>query len=74
MTLGDMRANSVHTLDVTCRGRFCHHFGPLDVSTCPNDVPAPSFRPRMVCTAYSAIGADCAANLAGPRAALLIWR
>jgi hypothetical protein len=58
MTLGNMRANGVRTLAVWCGGRGCSHQSILDVSRYPNDVPVPSFGPRMVCTVCGAIGAD----------------
>jgi NAD(P)-dependent dehydrogenase (short-subunit alcohol dehydrogenase family) len=45
MTLGNMRANGVRTLDAWCLGRDCHHHKVLDVSTMPNDVTVPSIRP-----------------------------
>jgi len=43
MTLGNMRANGVHTLAVYCGGRDCNHERVLDVSNYPDDVPVPSF-------------------------------
>ena len=42
--------------------RLCHHVAVLDVSTYPDDVPVPSFGPRMVCTVCGAIGADARPN------------
>jgi hypothetical protein len=62
MTLGNMRQNGVHTLAVWCGGRGCNHEGILDVSGFPDDVPVPSFGPRMVCTVCGAIGADARPN------------
>jgi hypothetical protein len=32
MTLGNMRANGVRTLALTCEALFCHHSAVLDVS------------------------------------------
>jgi len=61
MTLGNMRANGVRTLDVWCDGRV-HHHRVLDVSAYPDDMPVPSFGPRMVCTVCGAIGADARPN------------
>jgi hypothetical protein len=58
MTIGNMRANGVRTLAVRCGALWCHHCGVLDVSAYSDDVPVPSFGPRMVCTVCGAIGAD----------------
>jgi hypothetical protein len=49
MTLGNMRANGVRTLAVYCDGRGCDHRTVLDVSAYPDDVPVPSFGPRLRC-------------------------
>jgi hypothetical protein len=62
MTLGNMRSNGVHSLDVTCGSHFCNHQGIVDVSNYPEDVPVPAFSPRMVCTVCGAIGADARPN------------
>ena len=62
MTLGNMRANGVRTLDVTCGGRRCNHSAVFDVSTFADGIPVPAFGPRMVCTACGAIGADARPN------------
>jgi hypothetical protein len=49
MTLGNMRANGVRTLAIYCDARACNHERVLvDLSTYPDDVPVPSFGPRMV--------------------------
>jgi hypothetical protein len=48
MTLGTMRSLGVRRLDVSCW--MCHHAAVLDVEAYPDDVPVPSFGPRMVCT------------------------
>jgi hypothetical protein len=61
MTLGNMRSNGVHTLDVRCSGRS-HHHCVFDVSGYADDVPVPAFGPRMVCTVCGAIGADARPN------------
>jgi hypothetical protein len=62
MTLGNMRANGVHSLAIYCAGCGCHHEAVLDVSAYLDDVPVPSFGLRMVCTACGAIGADARPN------------
>jgi hypothetical protein len=48
MTLGNMRANGVRSLDVSCWQ--CHHRAILSADPLPDDVPVPTFGPRMVCT------------------------
>ena len=48
MTLGNMRANGVRSLDVSCLK--CHHRTILSADLWPDHVPVPSFGPRMVCT------------------------
>ena len=58
MTLANMRANGVHTVAVWCLGRDCNHHRVIEVNNYPDDVPVPSFGPRMVCTNCGAIGAD----------------
>jgi len=47
MTLGNMRENGVRTLAAWCLGRGCNHFRVLDVSGYPDDLPVPSFGPRL---------------------------
>jgi hypothetical protein len=59
MTLGNMRANGVHTLAVYCR---CNHDAILDAASYPDEMPVPAFGPRMVCTVCGAIGADVRPN------------
>jgi hypothetical protein len=49
MTLGNMCANGVRTLAAWCLGRACNHFRVVDVSNYPDDVPVPSFGPRLRC-------------------------
>ncbi len=39
---------------------FCHHGTVLAVDHWPDDVPVPSFGPRMVCTGCGVVGADAA--------------
>jgi hypothetical protein len=60
MTLGNMRANGVRSLDVCCR--LCHHRAILSADPWHDDVPVPSFGPRMVCTRCGIIGADARLN------------
>ena len=45
MTLGNMRRNGVRGLDVTCSA--CGHNTEVNVNGYPDDVPVPSFDPRM---------------------------
>jgi hypothetical protein len=59
MTLGNMRVNRVRSLAITCGALWCHHQAVLDVSAFADDV---AVRPRMVCTACGAIGADARPN------------
>jgi hypothetical protein len=56
MTLGNMRANGVRSLDVCCW--VCHHRTILSADPWSDEVPVPSFGPRMVCTNCGIIGAD----------------
>jgi hypothetical protein len=44
MTLGNMRANGVRSLDVSCH--LCHHEAVLSADPWPDHVPVPSFGPR----------------------------
>ena len=62
MTLGNMRANGVRTLDVTCGAMRCNHSAVIDVSGYSDEVPVPAFERRMVCTACGAIGAAARPN------------
>jgi hypothetical protein len=48
MTLGNMRANSMRSLDVCCWQ--CHHRAILSADPSSDHVSVPSFGPRMVCT------------------------
>jgi hypothetical protein len=48
MTLGNMRANGVRSLDVCCW--ICHHRAIMSADPWPDDVPVLTFGPRMVCT------------------------
>jgi hypothetical protein len=60
MTLGNMRANGVRSLDVS--GWQCHHRTIMSADPWPDHVPVPSFGPRMVCTRCGIIGADARPN------------
>jgi hypothetical protein len=60
MTLGNMPANGVRSLAVSCW--HCHHQAVLSADSWPDDVPVPSFGPRMVCTRCGIIGADARPN------------
>jgi len=55
MTLGNMRANGVRSLDVSCW--ICHHRTILNAQRWSDDVPVPSFGPRMLCNRCGIIGA-----------------
>ncbi len=60
MTLGNMRANGVRSLTVSCW--LCHHGAVLRADAWPDDVPVPWFGPRMVCTGCGIVGADARPN------------
>jgi hypothetical protein len=45
MTLANMRANGVRSLHVSCWQ--CHHRAILSAGPWSDDVPVPTFRPRM---------------------------
>jgi hypothetical protein len=62
MTLGNMRANGVRTLESWCLGRGCNHHGVVDVSRFGDDVPVPGFGPRMRCVECGHLGADVRPN------------
>ena len=74
MTLGNMRANGVRSLDVSCW--TCHHRTFLSAEPWPDNTPVPAFGPRMVCTGI--IGPDARPNWKEqpPRASLtgVQWR
>src|SRR5580700_9870443 len=48
MTLGNMRANGVRSLDVCCWQ--CHHRAIVSADPWPDHVPVATFGPRMVCS------------------------
>jgi hypothetical protein len=62
-TLGNMRANGVRSLAVSCH--LCHHAAVLSADSWPDQVPVPTFGPRMVCTRCGIIGADARPNWRG---------
>jgi hypothetical protein len=47
MALGNMRENGVRTLAAWCLGRGCNHFRVFDVSAYSDNLPVPSFGPRL---------------------------
>jgi hypothetical protein len=60
MTLGNMRANGVRSLFVSCW--LCHHQAVVGADRWLEHVPVPSFGPRMVCTRCGIVGADARPN------------
>jgi hypothetical protein len=60
MTLGNMRANGVRSLDVCCW--LCHHRAIPSADPWPDHMPVPAFGLRMVCTRCGIIGADARPN------------
>jgi hypothetical protein len=60
MTLQNMRENGVRSLAISCW--ICHHAAVLSADGWPDDVPVPTFGPRMVCTRCGIIGADARPN------------
>ena len=60
MTLGNMRANGVRSLTVSCFE--CRHQAVLAVETWSDDVPIPSIGPRMAGTSGGMTGADVRPN------------
>jgi hypothetical protein len=60
MTLGNRGANGVRSLDVSCWQ--CHHRTILSADPWSDDVPVPTFGPRMVCTRCGIVGADARPN------------
>ena len=62
MTLGNMRANGIGSLAITCETGHCYHGAILDVSAYSDGMAVPAFRRMMVCTVCGAIGADARPN------------
>lgn len=60
MTLGNMRQNGVRSLSVSCLS--CHHDSIVNMDRWPDDVPVPSFGPKMVCSKCGMVGADARPN------------
>src|ERR1700681_3126540 len=60
MTLGNMRANGVRSLDVSCW--LCHHRTVLSAERWADHVPVATFGPHMVCTSCGIIAADARPN------------
>jgi hypothetical protein len=60
MTLGNMRAQGVRSLSVSCW--VCHRDVVLAADRWPDDVPVPAFGPRMVCTGCGIVGAAARPN------------
>jgi hypothetical protein len=56
MTLGNMRANGVRSLSVSCM--LCHHEAVVDAAPWHDRVPVPTFGPRMVGTRCGLTGAQ----------------
>jgi hypothetical protein len=59
-----MREFSDRSLDVSCW--LCHHQGVLNADRRPDDVPVPTFGPRMVSAGCGIIGADARPNWKEP--------
>ena len=53
-----MRTNGVRNLAAWCLGRGCNYFCVLDVVAYHDDLPVPSFGPRLRCARCEHLGAD----------------
>ena len=60
MTHGNIRAQSVRSISVSCW--LCHHGAVLPVDRWPDATLVPSFGPRMICTGCGIVGADARPN------------
>jgi hypothetical protein len=60
MTLGNMRAQGVRSLAISCW--VCHHGAVLGADAWSDDVHVPWFGPRMICTGCGIVGADARPN------------
>jgi hypothetical protein len=60
MTLGNMRANGVRSLAVSCHK--CHHETVINADKWSGQMLVPSFGSRMVCTKCGTVGADVRPN------------
>jgi hypothetical protein len=60
VTLGNMRRLGVRSITVTCQ--VCYHEATVSAEPWPDDVPVPTFGPRMVCTNCGIVGADARPN------------
>jgi len=60
MTLGNMQAQSVRSLSITCW--HCHNGAVLAVDRWSDDVPVPSFAPRDARVGCGIVGADAQPN------------
>jgi len=49
LTLGNMRGNGLRTLAAWCLGPGCNHYFILEASSYRDDLPVPSFEPRLRC-------------------------
>jgi hypothetical protein len=62
MTLGNMRANGVHTIAAYCQRIDCHHSARVDVSILSDEIDVPAIGRRLRCTACGLLGAESRPN------------